>query len=110
VKRLHVTASVVIVAYVLVAAAYYQAAFLSFMAIPSAAGILTARRWPRAGAIVMAVAGLLVLAVTANQLFTGPSAFDLVFDVVCGIAGAAALVDGLRSVFSRTPVTDLAGR
>lgn len=109
-KRHHVTASIVIVTYVLSVAVYYQAPFLSFMAIPSAAGLLTARRRPRAGATVMALAGLLVLGVTINHALSGPSAFDLVFDFVCGTAAAVALVDGIRSAFSRTPVTDLAGR
>jgi hypothetical protein len=110
VKRLHVTASAVIVAQVLFSAALYRAPFLAFFAIPSTAGLLTARRHPRAGAVVCAVAGLLLLAIAVPNAISGPGALDLMFDVVCGVAGAIAVVDGVRSAFSGTPVTAPADR
>lgn len=110
-KRTYVTAALVIAAEVVLAAAYYRAVPLGVLAVPFLAGAWVARRRPRAGAIVVGIASLGMLAVTIPQLLTpsGRSVFDLQWDTVCFGAAVVAIRAGIRAL-SGSRVTAPAAR
>lgn len=109
-KRPYVIASLVIAADVVLTAAFLHAPGLALLAVPSIVGLAVARRHPRAGAIVIAVAALPLLAIALAQWSTGPAGIDLAFDLVMTPAGTVALADGIRTAVGGNRVTGLAGR
>jgi hypothetical protein len=65
----------------------------SSVAVPSAvAAVAAARRWPRTPVVVLAASGLLLVEVTVQVPFVGPSVLQAVFGGVAVTMGSLALV------------------
>lgn len=110
-NRPHVIAAIVVATDVVATAALLLAPGLALLAVPWIAGTLVARRRPRGGAVVIALAAALVVPLAVVNLLHDPGWKDVQFDLISGGAALVALADAVRFlVLGGNRVTGLAHR
>ena len=91
-KRPFVIAAYAVVAEIVLTAVLLLAPFFVLLAVPWLAGIAVSRRHERAGAVIIALAGLLVVALAVPNFLATATWKDRAFDVVAGTTALVAIV------------------